>query len=125
LRSRTEELSRYKTLIREASDGRLPPVAPRFLAFLASIRSPNTQFTDFSAKWDATAATWSFRLEGQLEGDEETARDSVAALQRNLEKSPFAVRLNDGLRTVVPVPAASPDAPLAYRFALEGGLFEN
>ena len=125
LRSRTEELSRHRTMIREASDERLPPVAPRLLAFLASIRSPNTQFTDFSARWDATASTWSFRLDGQIEGDEETARDSVAALQRNLEKSPFAVRLNDGLRTIVLVPPASPDAPSAYRFALEGGLFEK
>lgn len=125
LRGRSAELARHRQLIRETADQRLPAVAPRFLAYLSSIRSEDTHFTEFSTKWDADTGQWSFRLEGQVDGDEQTARETVAALQRTLERSPLRVQMNDAVRSIVMVPPAAPDVPPAHRFAVEGGLFEK
>ena len=83
------------------------------------------QFTDFNVSWDADSDRWTFRLEGQIEGDEELAREGVVAFQRLLVKSPLRARFNDSVRALTVVAGAGSGLPTAQRFAVEGGLFEN
>ena len=125
LRRRNSDVLRSREIIREASDGRLPAIAPRFLAYLGGIRSVDTQFTEFVTKWDPITAKWTFRLEGLIDGDEETARETLATLQRTVEKSALRARFNDAVRTLMLMPAAESGAAPVHRFSLEGGLFEN
>jgi hypothetical protein len=115
----------HRTLIAEASDNRLPSVPSRLVAFVASVLPAEAHLTDFSVKWDHAADSWSFRLDGQIEGDEETAREALAAFQRQLTRSPLRVRFNDATRLIVPVPLPGGALPTAQRFSLEGVLFEN
>lgn len=125
LRRRNSDIVHYRELIRQAADERLPAVAPRFLAFLGGIRSADTQFTEFQTKWDPATGKWTFRLEGLMDGDEETARETLATLQRTIAKSALRGVFNDTARTLMLMPAAEPGAAPVHRFSLEGGLFEN
>jgi hypothetical protein len=125
LRLRNSQVARNRELVRLAEEGRTPPVAARFLTFVAGIRTPDTQLSDLSIKLDPERGKWSFRLEGRIEGDEETARESLAALQRALEKSPLHARFNDAVRVIVVLPSLATATTPIHRFAVEGGLFED
>jgi hypothetical protein len=125
LEERNSAVARQNELVMEAMDRRLPPVPARFLAYLGSIRPPEMQFTDFNVSWDPATAKWSFRLEGQIEGDEELGREGLASFQRLLVKSPLRARFNDSGRSLAVVAGAGSGIPTAQRFALEGGLFED
>jgi hypothetical protein len=125
LEERNAVVTRQNEIVVQTVDGRLPPVPSRFLAYLGSVRPPEMQFTDFNVSWDAAADRWSFRLEGQIEGDEELAREGVAAFQRLLAKSPFRARFSDSVRSLTVVAGSGLGIPTAQRFALEGGLFED
>ena len=83
------------------------------------------QFTDFSTKWDPASGAWSFKLEGLLEGDDETAREILANWQHALSKSAIRAVFNDTARVLVLMPATTAEAPPVRRFSVEGGLLEN
>lgn len=122
---RNSAVTRNNELVVETIDRRLPPVPAHFLAYLGSIRPPEMQFTDFNVSWDSATDKWSFRLEGQIEGDEELGREGLASFQRLLVKSPLRARFNDSVRSLVAVAGAGSSIPTAQRFTLEGGLFED
>jgi len=125
LNARNAGVNRDREFIRQAADERLPDVAARFLAYIGTIRPAGVQFTEIGTKWDAAARKWSFRLEGQIQGDEETAREGLVAFQKLLSRSPLRARFHDAVRLLVVMPGAGSDLPSSCRFAVEGGLFED
>jgi len=118
---------RDRTFIREVEEDRLPPVPGKFAGYIASILPHEMRLTDLAVKWEeSTAAGWSFRIDGTVEADDETARELVAALQRQLIKSPWRVRSNDTARAVVAMPRSGDTAAAdVQRFRLEGVMLEN
>jgi hypothetical protein len=125
LRARSKIVANHRELIRQVAEDKLPPVAVRFLSYLGGIRAPEMQFTDYAAKWDASTGGWTFKIDGLIEGDEETAKESLTAFERTVEKSPLRARFNESTRVLILMPAAGPDAAPVHRFTVEGGLFEN
>ncbi len=125
LEQRNKSADAHRNFIKQASEDRLPPVPPRLLAFVANALPGDASLTDFQVKWDAATKGWSFRLDGQIEGDEETAREALASFQKILARSPLRARFNDATRAIAPVPVAGNELPTAQRFNLEGTLFEN
>lgn len=125
LEQRNAAATQQHELIRQTVEQRLPPVPARFLAYLGTIRPAEMQFTDFSIKWDSAMEKWTFRLEGQIEGDEELAREGLAAFQRTLVRSPLKARFNDAVRSVVALSGIGSGMSSAQRFSIEGGLFED
>jgi len=125
LRQRNNQIGRNREIVRVSEEGRVPSVAARFLTYVARVRTPDTQLTDLSAKLDPETGKWIFRLEGRIEGDQETARESLAALQRSLEKSPLHARFNEAMRVITLLPSVVTEATPIHRFAVEGGLFED
>jgi hypothetical protein len=125
IEARNLKADSHRAFIQQASDDRLPPVPGRLLAFIANAMPGSANLTDFTVKYDVPSASWSFRFDGQIEADEETAREMLTAFQRLLAKSPLRVRFNDATRVLMPVPIAGADLPTTQRFSLEGVLFEN
>ena len=125
LEQRNATATQQNELIRQTLERRLPPVPARFLAYLASIRPSEMQFTDFSIKWDPLVEKWTFRLEGQIEGDEELAREGLITFQKILVRSPLKARFNDSVRSMVSLTGLGSGMSSAQRFSIEGGLFEN
>ena len=126
LLARNAEIEQQRAFVQQASQERLQPVAARFIAFISSVLPPEAQLTELSVKWEPATDGWNFRLEGQVEGDEETSRDILAAFQKLVVKSPFQARFNDGGRVLAALaPAVGMEMPGAYRFILEGTLFAN
>jgi hypothetical protein len=125
LEQRNTTADTHRAFIKQASEDRLPPVAARLLAFISNALPGDASLTDFNVKWEAAGGSWSFRIDGQIEGDEETARESLSAFQRLLVKSPLRVHFNDATRVITPMPVAGTELPSAQRFNLEGMLFEN
>lgn len=123
--ARNAEVEKQRDFVRQAADERLPAVAPRFLTFIASVLPAQVQLTELGVKWDASVQSWIFSMDGVTEGDEETTRETLAAFQKVVAKSPLQARFNDTQRMIAAVPAAGTDMPSAYRFRLEGTLFEN
>jgi len=124
--ARNEMVVRGQALIQQAEDTRLPPVAGKFLAYLASVLPGEIRLSDLSVKWEGASGGWSFRIEGSIEADEETAREILGALQRQLGKSPLRVRFNATAQAVVAMPVTlGATVPEEQRFSLEGGLLEN
>jgi len=126
LAQRNDRLAQGQALVQHWADDRMPPVPVRFLRYLTGLLSPDMRLTDFVVAYDGPTAGWSFHLEGTVEGDGDAASDIVTALEQHLLRSPLRVRLNNGARTVTPMPSAlgSADNPVQH-FTLEGGLFEN
>jgi hypothetical protein len=126
LAARNRAVEREKNFIRQADDERLPPVAGKFLAYLVSVLPGEIRLTDLAVKWEGAAGGWSFRLDGAIEADEETAREAVGTLQRQLTQSPLRARFNATARAVVAMPiTAGPAATEVQRFSLEGVMLEN
>jgi hypothetical protein len=125
LEQRNATAEAHRAFIKQASEDRLPPVPGRLLAFLANALPADASLTDFTVKWDAATGSWSLRIDGQIDGDEETAREALSAFQRQLVKSPLRVRFNDASRAITPMPVVGTELPSAQRFNLEGVLFEN
>jgi hypothetical protein len=115
----------HRAFIRQASDERLPPVPGRLLSFVATAMPTSASLTDFTVKYDVPSSAWSFRFDGLIEADEETARELLTAFQRQLVRSPLRARFNDATRSLLPVPVAGTDLPTTQRFSLEGVLFEK
>ncbi|MGC4072599.1 MAG: hypothetical protein QM760_08790 [Nibricoccus sp.] len=125
LEVRNKSADVHRLFIKQASEDRLPQVPSRLLAFISSTLPADANLTDFNVKWEPATGVWSFRLEGQIEGDEETAREALTAFQKQLVKSPLRARFNDATRVIVPIPVVGTELPAAQRFNLEGTLFEN
>jgi len=124
---RNQAAQRDRAFIREVDEERLPAVPGKFAGYLASILPGEIRLTDLAVKWEESAAAgWSFRIEGTVEADDETARELVAALQRQLIKSPWRARSADTARTVVAMPrSAGSTVQELQRFSLEGVMLEN
>lgn len=125
LHVRNSEVQRQREFIRQVIDDRLPAVPPKFLGYFSSVLPQDCRLTELSVKWDTALAKWSFHAEGQLEGDEETCRETLTSFQKNLAHGPLRARCNDVARTLTPAPAPGLDAATAHRFTLEGTLFEE
>jgi len=125
LTERNQAVRRERAFVRQVEDERLPPVAAKFTALVASVLPGAMRLSDLSVKWEEPAG-WTFRIEGIVEGDEDTAREIVAALQRQLAKSALHVRSDESSRAVmgIPRPANSTD-PEVQRFSVEGGILEK
>ena len=127
LTERNRSVERERAFIRQAEEERLPPVAGKFLAYLAGVLPGEIRLTDLAVKWEeSTAGGWSFRIDGAIETDEETAREIIGSLQRQLVKSPLRARFNATAQAVVAMPIAPGSVgPEEQRFSLEGVMLEN
>ena len=111
--------------MQRVEEGRLPPVPGKFAAYVASVLPEQMRLSELTVKWEETVG-WTFRLEGVVEADEDTSREIVAALQRDLAKSPLRVRSNEAARAVTTSSRnANTPVPNVQRFSVEGGMLEN
>jgi hypothetical protein len=122
LLERNAEASRNRAFIKQVVDDRLPPVPDRFLAYVASIIPREVQLSHFLVTWNSESRKWTFRIDGSLEADPETARNTINSIRRQLGKSPLRVRFVESVRPEVELSLAT-EATL-QRFTLEGGLFD-
>lgn len=125
LTERNRVANDHQSFIRQVADERLLPVPAKFLSYVGHSLPADVTLTEFTSKWDDATKGWTFRLEGQIAADDETARDVLNAWQKNLLKSPLRARVYDGARAIVPVPIAGSQISSHQRFSLEGGLFEK
>jgi len=122
LMARNAGAIRNETFIRQVVDERLPPVPDRFLAYVASVIPREIQLNQFLVTFDSESKNWTFRIEGRLEADPETARNTINSIRRQLGKSPFRVRFTESVRREMELSLAT-EATVQH-FNLEGGLFE-
>jgi len=122
---RNAEMQRQRDFIRQVSEERLPAVPSRFLGYVASILPAEAHLNESSVKWDDGTKKWSFHLDGQVEGDEDTGRELIDAFQKTLSHSALRAKINPGARSLVPVTSSGLEASAAQRFSLEGTLFEE
>lgn len=122
LLARNAAADRHGRLVAAIEADRLPPVAPRFLAFLAESLPADVQLTAFAVQSDPAGRRWAFHLQGLADGSAETARDRLAGWQALLEAGPFRPRFMDTQNLAV-LPVAGPEAMPRTRFVLEGELF--
>jgi hypothetical protein len=122
---RNATAERQHEFVRQVAGSRLEPVPARFLALIGSTLPPELSLTDFSTKWDEATNGWTFRLEGQIAAEEETARELLGAWQKLLARSPLRAEFTDGTRAIVPVPVPGDGIPTTHRFSVEGGLLEK
>ncbi len=126
LAERNLMVKREQALIEQADDQRLPPVAGKFLAYLAGILPGEMRLSDLTVKAEAAPGGWSFRLDGVIEADEETAREIIGTLQRQLVRSPLRARFHATAQAVVAMPVIFGQAARdEQRFSLEGVMLEN
>ena len=126
LAERNRVVESERALIRQAEEERVPPVAGKFLAYLAGVLPAEIRLTDLAVKWDSATGGWTFRLDGIVAADEETAREIIGALQRQLGRSALRARFSATAQAQVTMPgAAGTGAPEEQRFSLEGLMLEN
>jgi hypothetical protein len=120
LLDRNAAIERRQAFVHRVADDRLPPVADRFLPFVAGLLPKEARLAEFSIKWDEFENSWSFHAEGTIDADEETARTTVAGIKRRLAAGPVPVRLVENTRGLATVTAAGGAA--TQRFVLEGTI---
>lgn len=125
LTARNADMQRGLDFVRQVSDDRLPNVAGRFLGYIASVLPAEARLSELSVRWDEAVSKWSFRMEGQIDGDEETSRESLNAFQKTVSRSALHAKMNNAVRAMVPIMTPGMEAPSAQRFVLEGTLFEE
>ena len=126
LQTRNRRVESQRLLIRSLQEERLPAVAVKFVGWLAGTLPPEIRLSEVSVKWLGAVEGWTVKIEGSVEADDEAAREIVVAWERQLEKSPLRLRLNDAARVAISVPGpGGEDGPALYRFNLEGALLEN
>jgi hypothetical protein len=123
---RNERVERERQLQQALEADALPPVPARLLGHLAGLLPADARLVEFSAKWNEDTARWTFQCEGLIAGDDDAARDAVAALQASLASGPLRIRFAENLNAFG---RASISGSVAgngqQRFNLEGTLFEN
>ncbi|MBK8477544.1 MAG: hypothetical protein IPL39_14960 [Opitutaceae bacterium] len=126
LATRNQSVAAEAALRQRLATAVLPPVPARLLAHLAGVLPADAHLTSFTAKWSEENSSWSFLCEGQISGDDESAREAVGALQRHLAKGPLRIRFleNQGGAGRASFGGGSAATSL-QRFTLEGLLFEN
>lgn len=125
LLERNQAVQQEREFVRRVDAERLPAVPGKFAALVAGILPDNVRLNDLSVKWEEPTG-WTFRIEGIVESDEETTREIVAGLQRQLAASPLKVRSNESARAVMSMARnVNASGPEMQRFSLEGGILEN
>jgi hypothetical protein len=112
-------------LVDGAEAAGLPPVPSRFAAFVAGALPANARLGAMSVRKRDEGPGWQVRLEGTLETDEESARETLAAFERQLEQCVFRMRIPNTGRGIAGVQPGGAFATEAVRFVLEGGLLED
>jgi hypothetical protein len=126
LAGRNRKADREQALIRQVDGERLPPVAGKFIAYVAGLLPGEIRLSDLNVKWEPETGGWSFRLEGAIEADEETAREIIGTLQRQLANSPLRARFSATAQAVVAMPVTLGSAAREeQRFSVEGVMLEN
>lgn len=120
---RNTGVEQQRALVQAVAGDRLPPVAAKFLAYVAATLPREATLTNFTVKWSEEDAAWEFRLDGSLLADPETAGGMTAALRRQLGTGPFRAHIRDTIRAQATIAAGRADAQ--QPFTLEGVLFEN
>lgn len=123
LAARNAAVARDTAFVQAVVHDRLPPVASKFVAYVAAMLPREGRLTSFNVRWSEEDGGWSFRLEGSLEADPETASSMTAALRRQFATGPFRARILDEVRA--PRALVVGNANVVQRFTLEGTLFEN
>jgi len=124
LASRNRAAEKDQAFLLGAEARRLPPVAAKFLGYLAGGLPAEIRLTDFHAQRNPSSGQWTFRVAGTIDADEETARAILGTLQQRLEKGPFRAHFNDtGRREAATVTDSNGVARIG--FDLGGGLFES
>jgi hypothetical protein len=125
LQARNQTLERERNLRQHIEDAALPPVPAKVLGYLAGVLPADARLTEFSVRWSAEDAAWLFLCEGVINGDDETARETIDGLKRQLERSPLRVRFNEAQGPATRMASAGYVGVGQQRFNLEGRLFEN
>lgn len=129
LMARNAEVQHEREFVQQVSEDRLPAVPARFLTYLSGTLPPDAHLTELTVKWDSSINKWGVHLEGQIQGDEDTCRETLASFQKTLMRGILRAKMNDGTRSMVPVQAPPGSATLegasAQRFTMEGTLFEE
>ena len=126
LLERNQAFETERAFVRQVDEERLPPVPGKFAAYVASVLPNEIRLTELTVQWEEESRGWSYRLEGTIEADVESAPDFVTALLRQLAKSPFRVRSNDNARAVIPMPrTANSTGPELQRFSIGGDMLEK
>jgi len=122
---RNVNVEREQAFINEVENGRLPAVPSRLLGFIAGVLPAGARLTDFNVTWDAETSVWSFRIDGMIEADEETARELITGMQTQLAKSPLRARFNESARLLVAMPVNPSNTGEVQRFNFEGVVLEK
>jgi hypothetical protein len=123
LAQRNTETAQRRAFVQIVRDDRLPPVAAKFLAFVATVLPREASLTNFSTKWNEENGAWEFEFDGSLEADPETAALMTASLRRQLANGPFRARIQDTVRRASTIVVGG--ASSLQQFSVEGVLFEN
>lgn len=116
---------RLRDVIREVSDERTPPLAPRFLPYVASVLPAEARLTLATVKWEPASNQWEFRLEGTIDGDEETGHEVLNTLEKGLTRGALGAALKTQSRSLVPVIVGGAETSSTQRFVLEGAIGEK
>lgn len=123
---RNQTVLRERALRQQIEQAVLPPVPAKLLAYVASVLPADAHLTEFAVKRNEADATWTFQCEGLIAGDEESAREAISAVQRQLAKGPLRIRFSEtqggsGRGSL----GGGGAAARQQRFNLEGTLGEN
>ncbi len=103
----------------------LPPVPAKLLAHLAALLPADVRLTEFSVRWDEQTGAWTLQCEGLISGDEDSAREMLDSLRRNLAQGPLRIRFSDTQAGFGRAAVGGAGGAAQQRFNLEGTLFEN
>ena len=122
---RNATIDRQQAFIKQIETDRLPSVPTSLIGYVASILPSSARLTDFSVKRETETGGWTFRVDGMIESDDETARDLIKNMQHQLEKSPFRARFTDSARVLNAAPVSSFTTSESQRFTMEGVVLEK
>ncbi len=123
LRAQDRQETQDQVLLRAMAEARVPAVPRQTLAAVAGLLPPEIRLTDFRVERDAKTGTWSFRLSGTIEADEDSARTLVAGLQEKMARDPLRAHFAEAERALAVLPSAAGSAsPGLVGFTLGGTL---
>lgn len=123
---RNGKLEAERALQQRISQETLPPVPPKLLAHVSAVLPPDARLTEFVVKWNDDTGAWTFQCEGLIVGDDDSAREALAAFQRHLAKGPLHIRFSENQAGFGRAAVGGASAAVTQqRFNLEGTLFEN